>query len=151
MREGYHNYSKKLKEVLQDLHKSYIPHWHNTATCDLQPTTAHHPIYEYWYFSSDYQRPDERSTDDCGGKTWVDGSIAEPTDRQASRVWCCLGATHFLAGFIAAAKSCLLHVVTCSCKSFNLTFIILVIGVLVLSCLYSVCLSVCLSVCRTQT
>jgi len=32
-------------------------------------------------FDSDRQRPDERLTDDCGGKTRVDDSTTELTDR----------------------------------------------------------------------
>jgi len=57
-------------------------------------------------FASDRQRPDERLTDDCGGKTRVDGSslTTGPTGRQASRARHRLGAGHFTAGFIAATR-----------------------------------------------
>jgi len=44
--------------------------------------------------------PDERLTDNCGGKTRVDGSTAGPTGIRVVGG----GGAHFLAGFIAAAR-----------------------------------------------
>jgi len=51
------------------------------------------------FASADCERPDERLTDDCGGKTGVGSSTAGPTDRHEGR-----GASHFLASFIAAVR-----------------------------------------------
>jgi len=68
-------------------------------------------------FGSDRQRPDERLTDDCGGKTRVDGSTAGPTDRPTSIKG--VAPPISLQVLLQLQESCSLHVVTCSCKSFN--------------------------------
>jgi len=60
------------------------------------------------------QSPDERLTDDCGGKTRVDGRFERWTDRPTG--------IKGMASFGRRHCSCnkhLLHVVTCSCKTFN--------------------------------